>query len=255
MTPNPEKKHQGKVAIITGASRGIGRAIALRFVENGADLVLSYQKNKAAIEEVAKHCLALSGKAPLVVEGDLGETSTIDEIVGQAMDHFGAVHILVNNAGVAVDDLLATLTDQDIEWMIATNITGLVRLCRAVLRPMIKARQGCIINLSSAVAQRPSRGNSVYAGTKGFVEAFTQSLAIELGSKKIRVNAVAPGVIDTAMSKGVQAIAGERLLSNIALGRLGTTEEVAHLVSFLASDEARYINGAVVAIDGAIHGW
>jgi 3-oxoacyl-[acyl-carrier protein] reductase len=155
---------------------------------------------------------------------------------------------------VVADDLLAVLSDEELEAMIATNITGLVRLTRAALKPMLRQRWGCIVNLSSVLASRPGRGNAVYAGTKGFVESFTRALAVEVGRKGVRVNAVAPGVIETEMSRGPRALAGETIRERIALRRFGEPEEVAGLVAFLASDEGAYISGAVLPVDGAFSG-
>jgi 3-oxoacyl-[acyl-carrier protein] reductase len=150
--------------------------------------------------------------------------------------------------------LLAELEDAELAGMLATNVEGLVRMTRAVLRPMLRQRAGCIVNISSVVAARPGRGNAVYAGTKGFVEAFTRALAAEVGRKQIRVNAVAPGVTETSMSQAVRALAGDALRERVSLGRWGQPEEIASVVAFLASDAASYISGAVLAVDGAYLG-
>ena len=205
--------------------------------------------------EAADACAAVSKESPEVVQGDISSVETAMRICGRAVERFGTIHTLVNNAGTAVDDLLATLSDEDLESMVFTNVIGLTRLTRGVLRPMMKQRSGCIVNVSSVLAQHPGRGNAVYAGTKGFVESFTRALAAELGRKQIRVNAVAPGVVETEMSRGVLAVGRESVLSRIAMRRLGTPEDVAALVSFLASDQAGYINGAVIPVDGSMGGW
>jgi 3-oxoacyl-[acyl-carrier protein] reductase len=242
-----------KVVIISGASRGIGRATALRFAAEGARLVLNHRQDGEAMAQTLQACRELGAEA----EGrraDVGEKGTAEGLIDLALDRFGQLDVLVNNAGQVKDELLAMTDDEALEAQIATNIGGLVRMSRAAVKPMLRQRSGCIINLSSALATRPGRGNSVYAGTKGFVESFTRALAVELGRKNIRVNAVAPGVIETDMTSAVRALAQETIPERIGLRRIGQADEVAATILFLASAQAAYLNGAVVPIDGAFLG-
>ena len=244
---------EGKTAIVTGATGGIGRAVAERFAREGARLALAYHQDEEGMASLEAGCRAL-GAEVLAVRGDLRAREAAQALCERALERFGAVHLLVNNAALSHEDLLATLSDDDLEAMLALNVAALVRLSRAVLRPMLRQRQGCIINLSSVLAGKPGPGNAVYAGSKGFVEAFTRALAVEVGRKGIRVNAVAPGVIETSMSRTVRALAGAELQERVALGRFGAPEEVAELVAFLASERAAYISGAVLPVDGAFRG-
>lgn len=239
----------GKVAIVTGASRGIGRAIALRLAGEGAGVALAYRSDDRAAEEAAEECRR-AGSDVIVVRGDVGDPAFAPELVGAALERFGGIDALVNNAGAVCDELLAVLTDDELARMVSTNVLGVVHTCRAVIRPMLGRRAGAIVNLSSVLAQRPGRGNAVYAGTKGFVESFTRALAVELGRKGIRVNAVAPGVVETDMSRTVRSLAGEEIKDRIPMRRFCDPGEVAAAVAFLISDEASYINGAVLAVDG-----
>jgi 3-oxoacyl-[acyl-carrier protein] reductase len=241
---------EGLVAVISGASRGIGRAIAERFAAEGAKLVLC-GRDDAALAEAARACeTARPGVEVQVERCDLAAGDAPTALRDATLRRFGRIDVLVNNAAITMEGLLAECGDDELAAMLATNVSGLVRLTRAVLRPMIRQRAGAIINVSSVMARRPGRGNVVYAGTKGFVESFTRALAVEVGRKQIRVNAVAPGVIETDMSRAVRALAGEELRGRVSLGRFGRPDEIAAVVVFLASAEAAYVNGAVIAADG-----
>jgi 3-oxoacyl-[acyl-carrier protein] reductase len=243
----------GQVAIVTGASRGIGRAIAERLAAAGARLVLVGRRDPEALAAVEASCRA-RGADVLTQLVDVGGPGVAEAVRDAALERHGRVDLLVNNAAVSVEGLLAELDDTELAVLLATNIEGVVRMARAVLRPMLRQRSGCIVNLSSVVAARPGRGNAVYAGTKGFVESFTRALAVEVGRKQIRVNAVAPGVTETGMSQAVRGLAGDALRERVSLGRWGQPEDVAAVVEFLASDAASYISGAVLAVDGAYLG-
>ncbi|HEY3354232.1 MAG TPA: SDR family oxidoreductase [Polyangia bacterium] len=241
-----------RVAIVTGASRGIGRAVAVRLAQEGTELVLGHARDAAAMDETVAACRA-AGADPAVVRIDVTAADAPAALVGAALAR-GRLDVLVNNAGAVADDLLAVATDADLDRMLAVNIAALTRLTRAALRPMLRQRGGAIVNLSSVLATRPGRGNAIYAGTKGFVEAFTRALAVEVGGKGIRVNAVAPGIIATGMTRAVQALAGAALRERVALRRLGTAAEVAAAVAFLCSADAAYVSGAILAVDGGFTG-
>jgi 3-oxoacyl-[acyl-carrier protein] reductase len=243
------KRLEEKTAIVTGASRGIGRAIALRLADEGARLVLAYRADDRAAAETVAECVRL-GTEVLLVRGDVGDTAFAPKLVAAAVERFGGVDALVNNAGAVCDELLAVLSDEEIARMVSTNVLGVAYTCRTVIRPMLARRAGAIVNLSSMLAQKPDRGNAVYAGTKGFVESFTRALAAEIGRKGIRVNAVAPGVVETDMSRAIRSLADEEIKARIPLRRFCRPEEVAAAVAFLVSDDASYINGAVLAVDG-----
>jgi 3-oxoacyl-[acyl-carrier protein] reductase len=242
-----------KVVLITGASRGIGRASALAFAAQGARLVLNHLQDAAAMESVVQACRDL-GVQVECLQADVSQPDTPARLVGLALERYGRIDVLINNAARVVENLLATVEEDELQVQVQTNVLGLVRMSRAVLRPMLLQRSGCILNLSSALATRPARGNSVYAGTKGFVEAFTRALAVEVGRRGIRVNAVAPGVIATDMTAGVRALAAETIPDRIALKRVGTPEEVASVLVFLASPAASYLHAAIVPIDGGFTG-
>jgi 3-oxoacyl-[acyl-carrier protein] reductase len=247
--PSPSNR----VAIVTGASRGIGRAVAERLARDGLRLVLNHRKDEAAMQQAEEACRK-AGAQVVVQRGDVGAPEVPGALVDTALSRFGRLDILVNNAGAVTDNLLAALSDSEISAMLSTNILGAVRLCRAAMRPMLKQRSGCIVQLSSTLASRPGRGNSVYAGTKGFLESFTRALAAEVGQRGIRVNAVAPGVIETDMSAPVRALAADAIRERIGLRRFGTPSEVAELIAFLVSDAAAYVHGAVIPVDGAFLG-
>ena len=242
-------KLDGQVAVITGASRGIGRAIALRFAGEGASLVLNHRSDTASMQETVTACEQAGAKV-LVCAGDIADTDLPDRLVSVAMQEFGRVDVVVNNAAVVFEELVVLAEDAQIAAMIATNITAVVRMTRAAVRVMLAKRRGVVINLSSVAATQPGRGSAVYAGTKGFVESFTRATAAEVARKGIRVNGIAPGVVETQMNASLRAVAGEELRKRIAQKRFGLAEEVASVAAWLASEEASYVNGTVIAVDG-----
>ncbi len=248
------RRLEGKVALVTGASRGIGRAIAERLASEGARaLLLHHREDVAAMAACEAACVA-AGAEVLVRRGDLAEPACADGLVAAALERWGRLDLLVNNAGVVVEELLPQLAEEELQRLLAVNIAAPVRLARAAVRPMLRQRAGVIVNLSSVAARQPGRGAAVYAGTKGFLESFTRALAVEVGRKGVRVNAIAPGLIETGMNRAARGLAGEALTARVALARAGQPGEVAALCAFLASEEASYLSGAVLSVDGCYLG-
>ena len=239
----------GKVAIVTGGSRGIGRAIVELFAGEGADVTFFYRDNARAAADVVAAGRAAS-QTIRSDQVDVCDARACADAVERVAARAERIDILVNNAGVIRDNQLAALEDKDIRAVLDTNIGGVFNVTRAVIPHMIVQRAGKIINLSSVSADKGGRGQTNYAASKGAINAFTRSLAVELAPRKITVNAVAPGVIDTEMSQDVRDLAGDQVKSRILLKRYGKPEEVAYAVWFLASRYADYVTGQVVAVDG-----
>ncbi|MGQ9825147.1 MAG: 3-oxoacyl-[acyl-carrier-protein] reductase [Desulfotomaculales bacterium] len=242
----------GKKALVTGASRGIGRAVALALAKAGADVAVNFNSQSEAAEEVVAKIREL-GRQSVCFQANVADPKEVSEMVNFAQKELGQIDILVNNAGVARDNLVMLLKDEDWDATLETNLRGAFNCTRAVARHMLKARWGRIINISSVVGLMGNAGQANYAASKGGLIAFTKSVARELGSRNITVNAVAPGVIATEMTGALPAAAKERMLAQIALGRLGQPEEVASVVVFLASEAASYITGQVIVVDGGMH--
>lgn len=246
-------KLKDKVALVTGASRGLGKAIALELAAEGARVTVNYMKSAAQAEEVVKEIISRGGTAA-AVQADITSLPEVEKMVDGLYEQCGRIDILVNNAGVTKDELLLSMTPEDWETVIKTNLGGLFNCTKAVAKYMMVQKSGRIINISSVAGERGGRGQSNYAASKGGINAFTRSVAMELAPKKITVNAVAPGVVETEMSSTVIRRAKDIILDSVALKRLGQPEEIAKVVAFLASDDSSYITGEVIRVDGGFRG-
>jgi 3-oxoacyl-[acyl-carrier protein] reductase len=240
----------GKVAVITGASRGIGRQTALTLAGAGATVVLTSRGDAAAA--VAAEVTSAGGQA-LALAADVADGDAVQRVVETTTERFGRLDVLVNNAGITRDQLLLRMKREDWDAVLATNLTGTFLCTQAVLRTMLKQRSGRIISISSVVGQSGNPGQTNYAATKAGIIGFSKALAREVASRSITVNVVAPGLIDTDMTRDISSDAQATWASAIPLGRLGTPEDVAAAVCFLASDAAGYITGQVLAINGGMY--
>ena len=245
----PDSGLAGKVALVTGGGRGIGRAIVERLAGDGVDVVFFYRGNAEAAREVVSAVTTAGGKAE-AMQVDIADAAAVAAAVEQVIASRGRIDVLVNNAGIVRDNLLALLSDEDIRTVLDTNIGGVFNVTRAVVPHMISKRSGRIVNLSSVAGEKGGRGQSNYAASKGAINAFTRAMAVELASRKITVNCVAPGVIETEMSQQVRDLAGDEVKARILLRRYGQAQDVAHAVWFLASRFADYITGEVLHVDG-----
>lgn len=242
---------QGKKALVTGGSRGIGRACVVQLAGEGAEVVFLFQANaEAAAALVAE--MEKAGHPVRSLQADVRDAARAQQIVDQLIEAQGRLDILVNSAGIVRDGLMGAMTPQQWQEVIETNLGGTYNYCRAVAQQMLYQRSGSIVNLSSTAAEFASRGQANYAASKGGIDGLTRAMAKEFAPRKVRVNAVAPGMIETDMSKAVRGLAGEKIKELIPMKRIGLAEEVARAVAFLASDDASYITGQVLRVDGGI---
>jgi len=242
----------GQVALVTGASRGIGREIALELARAGADVAVNYAGNEQAAEEVVREIQAL-GRRAVKVRADVGIAAEADRLVNEVLEAFGRLDILVNNAGVTRDNLLIRMKEEDFDAVIQTNLKGVFNCLKAAARPMMKQRYGRIINISSVVGSIGNVGQTNYASAKAGVIGLTKASARELASRGITVNAVAPGFITTDMTDKLSQETKEALLGQIPLARFGEPADVAKAVRFLASPDAAYITGQTLHVDGGMY--
>jgi 3-oxoacyl-[acyl-carrier protein] reductase len=242
----------GKIAIVTGGSRGIGRATSIALAQAGAFVLVNYRSNEEAAKETLRLIEEAGGKGELL-GFDVADPESVDRAIKEAIERHGGIDILVNNAGISIDQLLLRVSVKDLDMTWATNVNGALFCAKACIRPMMKKRWGRIINLSSVVGESGNAGQVVYSSSKAALLGLTRTLAREYASRGITVNAVAPGFVDTDMTADLPDAAKQGIIDQTPLGRIGRPEEVAATVVFLASEEASYITGQVVRVNGGMH--
>ena len=252
---------KGRTAIVTGASRGIGRAAAVRLAKDGVNIVINFAGNGEAAEETARLAVKAAEEAGytgedmprmLVVQADVSKKEDCERLAAETLEKFGRIDILVNNAGITRDNLLMRMSDEDFDQVIGTNLRGSFLMMKAVSRTMMKQRWGRVVNMASIVGVRGNAGQINYAASKAGVIGMTKSFAKEIASRGVTVNAVAPGFIETDMTAAMPEAAAEAISSAIPMGRLGKAEDVAEAVRFFASEEAGYVTGQVLCVDGGM---
>jgi 3-oxoacyl-[acyl-carrier protein] reductase len=242
----------GRVALVTGASRGLGRAIALAFAAQGADVAVNYRGNRDAADQTV-NAIRASGRRAEAIQGDTSEgRDGCEAIVKAAMDAFGTVDILVNNAGITRDNLLMRMDAEQWDAVLATNLSGPFWMTRAIARPMMKARSGRIINMSSAAGRMGNAGQANYAAAKAGLIGLTKTTARELASRGVTCNAIAPGLIETDLTADMPEAATQAIKTLTPMGYVGSVEDVAAAAVYFASDEARYVTGQVIGVDGGM---
>nr|WP_276540988.1 3-oxoacyl-[acyl-carrier-protein] reductase [Salipaludibacillus agaradhaerens] len=242
---------RGQHALVTGGSRGIGKAICLELAEQGVNVAVNFSGNREKAEAVAEQCRQLGVEA-LAVQADVGNADSVKQMIDTVMEAFGSIDILVNNAGITRDTLIMRMKEEDFDAVINTNLKGVFNCSKAVTRPMMKQRYGRIINISSVVGVLGNAGQANYVASKAGVIGLTKSLARELANRNIRVNAVAPGFIGTEMTDELTEETKKALLEQIPLAELGKPEDVARVVAFLASGASAYMTGQTLHVDGGM---
>lgn len=242
---------EGKVALVTGAGRGIGREIALTLAEYGADVIVNYHGSREKAQEVVKQIEQMGRKA-VAVQCSVADYEACGKMITDMLEAFGHIDILVNNAGITKDNLVIKMSEEDFDAVLDTNLKGTFNTIKHMYRPFLKQRAGRIINLSSVSGVLGNAGQANYAASKAGVIGLTKSVARELAARDITVNAVAPGYIDTDMTQAMTETAREATLAQIPLKRVGTPRDIAETVAFLASDRASYITGQVISVDGGM---
>jgi 3-oxoacyl-[acyl-carrier protein] reductase len=241
----------GRVAVVTGGGRGIGRAVAVRFAEEGANVTISYRSNDASAEEVAEEVRAAGAQCE-IFKGDVSSPEDVDALFRGVRDSFGQVDILVNNAGLTRDNLMMRMKESEFDEVLSTNLKGTYLCTRAALRPMIRARWGRIVNVSSVVGLVGNAGQANYAASKAGIIGFTKSVAREVAQRGITANVVAPGYVETELTRSLPDDVKDQIKGQVPAGRFGEAEEVAEVVAFLAGEGAGYVTGQTVAVDGGM---
>jgi 3-oxoacyl-[acyl-carrier protein] reductase len=242
---------EGRVAVVTGGGRGIGRAIAARLAEEGANVAISYRSNDAAAEETAQKVRDAGAKCE-IFKGDVASPEDVQALFAGVSDAFGRVDILVNNAGITRDNLMMRMKEDEFDEVLRTNLKGTYVCTRAALRPMVRARWGRIVNVGSVVGLVGNAGQANYAASKAGIIGFTKSVAREVAQRGITVNAVAPGYVETELTGGLPEGVKEQILAQVPSGRFGEPKEVAEVVAFLSGEGAGYITGQTIAVDGGM---
>ncbi|MEE9487151.1 MAG: 3-oxoacyl-[acyl-carrier-protein] reductase [Candidatus Brocadiales bacterium] len=242
---------KGKVAVVTGGTRGIGRAIALELAANGVDVAFCYAKNVEKAKEVESEIKKLGVRA-LPMQSDVSNFAQSKEMIANAIKELGKIDLLVNNAGITRDKIIMMMSEDDWKSVIDTNLTGVFNCTKAAVVPMMKQRSGSVINITSVSGLVGMAGQTNYSSSKAGIIGFTKALAKEVARRGVRVNAIAPGFIDTEMVQAINQKYLDEMLKLVPLARVGKAEEVAHVVTFLASDQASYITGCVINVDGGM---
>jgi 3-oxoacyl-[acyl-carrier protein] reductase len=248
--PPTQQRLWAKRMLVTGASRGIGAGIARTLAKEGARIALTYSHQKAAAEQVLGE---LQGEGHIVIQMDVADSASIEQGFNQVVDAFGSLDGLVNNAGITKDQLLLRMKEEDFDSVLTTNLRGAFLCCKQALKIMLRQRHGSVVNISSVVGQMGNPGQTNYAASKAGLEGLTRALSLEVASRQIRINAVAPGFIETDMTKAMDAKQQEAMQSRIPMGRLGSADDVAHAVSYLLSDDSAYMTGQVLHVNGGLY--